>query len=345
MKRSLLVALLCLWSASAKADADRVLVLLASSEIALGHRVTAELLSLDLVPLGWWVEQPPSAEEMLSLCRDQDAGLALSIVRHAAAATLVIADRTTGKSLRRDVMLETLGDDLDALLALSAVELLHASLLELKADHPARGDLQATPKLVALASSGLAVEAREPQLDVREHARSPFALLVGLAVAGSPRSTAPLGQLRLGLELTLGPRVRLGLDAYLAAYAQTIERGVGTADLWSSTLWLCTRVSLLQPGRVHPLTPYLAPGFFGALVTARGRRRQAGYDTRESRGVSGGPGLALSLDGRVSERVGVRVDLLAAYALSRFEIYLGEHQVARLGQPLLLGALSLRVEL
>ncbi|MFT3925564.1 MAG: hypothetical protein QM778_23695 [Myxococcales bacterium] len=339
-----LCALLGLWllsawraaPAQAAPIAERVLVVVSPAEGALALRLAAELESLALTPVRFAREEALRGEALLAWCHEQGAGLALGVERESRRARLVIADRTTGKVLERQVSLESQSEEPEALIALSAVELLHASLLELKTAH-ARGDVPATAPLQALAEPERAHSGRaSPE-------RS--ALSLGFAVSASPHGVGPLGQLRIGAEFAPRSRLALTLTACLPVYPQSLERASGGADVWSSSLWLGAHVPLLAPDPQRTLGASLGAGVFGTSVATRGHRPEPGLSARESRGLSAGPSLEASVDVRVSSRLGLRLDGMLGFALSRLEIFFGEARVARVGQPLLVGALSLRVTL
>lgn len=65
---------------------------------------------------------------------------------------MVILDRATGKTVRRQLVSSSVSDPAAAeLITLRTVELLRASLMELKSPHPSRGEVSVPPQVEALA--------------------------------------------------------------------------------------------------------------------------------------------------------------------------------------------------
>lgn len=73
---------------------------------------------------------------------------AIGVVRKGSLdADVWVADRMTGKAVLRHVHFGADSSDAPAIFALRAVELLHASLLELEESHPSRGEVRPPPEI------------------------------------------------------------------------------------------------------------------------------------------------------------------------------------------------------
>ncbi len=316
---------LSLWlcAALACADADRVLVL-ATSDSSLARRLLAELSVLGFEPVLTPVEGPLGLDEMAALARNEGAGVAIWIARTPGGAQVSLVDRVTGKALQREVALELDEPERDGAIALSAVELLRASLLELAAAHPGRGELAPTRTYAALATP--------------RPAR--FALDLGFALSGTPRAPAPFMQLRLGAYARVQRWLQIALDALVPLRPLRLSSDEGSAQLWSSSLALSARVPLARE-RAR-FEPYAGIGGLGIFAVAYGRANPP-YEGDTRRGFTGGP--ALELGGRlmIRKNLGLRCDLLAALAVSELAVRFGRDVLARFGKPLLLGSFGIDV--
>jgi hypothetical protein len=143
-KLARLVALSLLILAPSKVRAEpgagTILLVVDERADALATRVAAELSAL-----GFEVSsqtRQPSAPELASEARRAGAFAAIGIGPTAdGTVEITVLDRVTGKTLRREVLGRSLTDPTTReLVALRASELLRASLMEIEAPHPPRGD-------------------------------------------------------------------------------------------------------------------------------------------------------------------------------------------------------------
>jgi hypothetical protein len=320
---------LCTAALSARAaDTD---VLLALEDGALARRLAAELAALGLSSARVDPPDGPRVEVLEWLSRAHGAGCALVVERSAGAARVWLADRFTRKSSTRAFAL--LGeDDADALIALGAVELMRASLLELAHASPA-GQPAPSP----------AVRALLPAADAPVPTR--LGLSAGAALAGSPGGVGAVPLVRVGLELGLTPRVAVGVVGAAPLRLGHVDGRGGSADVLVSPLWLGARVALLPPARHTRLQPALGAGVLALITRARGQSDQLDHAARRARGLSAGPALEASLGIRIGERSQVRIDAQLAFALARTDVTVGGRTAAALGQPWLGLGLALFVAL
>ena len=140
----------------------------------------------------------PSSLE--SAAQDAKTLAGIRIARNAAGVDMTILDRATGKTVHRTLSVPA-GAEPPApeLVVLRTVELLRASLMELEAPHPSRGDVPSGPEVRALLPPPKATERPSGTLSA---AVGPAALLsagaaagmdVGIALDGFPRRDFPLG--------------------------------------------------------------------------------------------------------------------------------------------------------
>lgn len=127
------------------ADDQRVVAVLVppTGDEKLAARVAAELRAMGLEPKTVAIDEQQDATALARTARDSGAIAAIRIVRSDKRAEVWLADRVTGKTLLREVTCEA-NEDAESVLAVRAVELLRASLLEIETAHPPRGELPVT---------------------------------------------------------------------------------------------------------------------------------------------------------------------------------------------------------
>jgi hypothetical protein len=230
-----LSALGLLLSGTARADAPasgRILLVVDERAVALATRVTAELTSL-----GFSVEaqtREPNPAELALAARQASAFAAIGIGPTAAGdVEITVLDRVTGKTVRRELLGRSLEDPtMRELVALRASELLRASLMEIEAPHPPRGDMPPTPavKRVASAPETLRRPVRNLRLGVE-----------GGALVAPGLSAAPLLQATFGASLMPA----LELSVTLGSQLTPSEHDAGVGRVESTARWLSVGPKLL----------------------------------------------------------------------------------------------------
>lgn len=192
---------------------------------ALATRVAAELTEL-----GFRVDTQSGAAAASELgAETRRAGAFAAIVIGPTAeghVEITVLDRVTGKTLRRELLGRSLSDPTTReLVALRASELLRASLMEIEAPHPPRGEVSAPPAVVRVASAPETI--RRPERRMRLGAESGVLVAPGL-------SAAPL------LQATLGVRVheRLELGLTLGSQLTAAQHGVEGGRIEATARWL-----------------------------------------------------------------------------------------------------------
>jgi hypothetical protein len=268
----LLVATPAAAQPDARSGATLVAIVTSEPDAPLTRRVRAELESLgvDVLVLKPPAEATETRAPLERAARGVGAAAAVRLVASSEGKVEVwVADRVTGKAVVRE--LDASGTNAsDAAVAVGTVELLRASLLELHAAEPPRGEVAPTPALERLATSvpapprlGLAagsgvelgVTGLGPSLDARASLWVRLSPRVGLRVVGAT-TVVPAGRDEEAGEVELGsswigasgvyafadttstwvPEVALGIAA---AHVSTIGTArapyVGsTADAWAA---------------------------------------------------------------------------------------------------------------
>lgn len=230
---SVLLLLLVTRPAHAQAAATGTILLVVDERaVALATRVAAELEAL-----GFSVQsqtREPKAAELAVEARRAGAFAAIGIGPTAdGTVEITVLDRVTGKTLRREVLGRSLTDPTTReLVALRASELLRASLMEIEAPHPPRGELPPTPVVARLAAA--------PETIRRPERRLRLAVETGVLVAPG-LSAAPLLQAALGVRVW--PRLELG--ATLGSQLSPSGRVVGEGRIEATARWLSLGPQLL----------------------------------------------------------------------------------------------------
>jgi hypothetical protein len=233
------------------AHAEKILLVDDEDTHHIGVRLRAELVSLGFeVEVALAPAAEPSRASLEQAARDAGAVAALRVRSSRAGVEVWVMDRVTSKTVLREVVF-TGGDD-EGVVAVRAVELLRASLLEVELPSAPRGEVAPTPAVLALlppprprpertlslviapaaalSPGGIGVT---PQLDVwlRVRATAHFTLALRILAPTFPaaidapegRSTVTLGATSLGGDVLFGRTA-----AALRGHA-----GVGVGLLWT----------------------------------------------------------------------------------------------------------------
>jgi len=203
-----------------------ILLVVDERAVALATRVAAELEAL-----GFSVQsqtRAPRPTELAAEARRAGAFAAIGIGPTAEGSVeITVLDRVTGKTLRRELLGRSLTDPTTReLVALRASELLRASLMEIEAPHPPRGELEPSPVVSRVASAPETI--RRPERRFRLGAES--GVLVAPGMSATPLLQAALGvRLLRHLELaaTLGSQLTAGQHSFDAGRIETTARWLG----------------------------------------------------------------------------------------------------------------------
>ena len=191
---------------SAAPEAGTILLVVDERAQPLATRVAAELQSLGFAVVAETRE--PLAAELAAEARQAGAFAAIGIGPSAAGdVEITVLDRVTGKTVRRELLGRSLEDPTAReLVALRASELLRASLMEIEAPHPPRGEVPATARVQHVATAPETI--RRPARKLRLGTESGLLLTPGLSAV--PLLQASVGfraQERVELALTVGSQL------------------------------------------------------------------------------------------------------------------------------------------
>jgi hypothetical protein len=233
---SLLVLIMTTKARAEASSSGTILLVVDERAVALATRVAAELETL-----GFAVEsqtREPKPLELAAEARRAGAFAAIGIGPTAQGSVeITVLDRVTGKTLRRELLGRSLGDPTTReLVALRASELLRASLMEIEAPHPPRGELPATPVVARVATA--------PETIRRPERRFRLGVEGGVLVAPG-LSAAPLLQATLGARLLTELELTVTVGSQLTAGQHRVGEGrIESTARWLSVgpkLWLLPR--------------------------------------------------------------------------------------------------------
>jgi hypothetical protein len=318
-------------------DKPRVALLTDEPDAPVARRLAAELEALGFDRI---VAPPPatlSPSELGSIARSLGVVAAIRIVPSHTGAEVWIVDRVTGKTLLREVLLEPTEPSRRAdVLAVRAVELLRASLIEVEAAHPSRGDVPPPPAVREIVER----ETRRPTAAPRPAPPGADVFRVSAApgLAWSPGGVPANVHPTLAVHWTaLSPRLGFGAIALLPTVAREVCGDEGCASFSTASMAADVELELASPRAV--VRPALGLAF-GAVWARMGGdaivpRDGADVDVLAALAL-GHAGLAV----RIADPLALRADGSIGVTLPRVAMEFGDRLVATWGRPLLLVTLG-----
>lgn len=317
-----LVALLVTPAPTGMAQSDaRMRVVVAATDQVWARRTRRELelLSIDAIA----APAPPvpvAVSTLLELARASGAIASISLVGHGGGVDIWVADRATGKTSVRSV-----ADASDVgLIAVQAVELLRASLLELRSTLPQRGEVEAPPQ---------AAELEAPP-------RFAFLSRVGPAFTWSPGGLDAQAQ----LEVEIGARVDRWVSIVAPLRVPLAAVSIAAAEGDASGFLLLTGLALRldfadRDSVVHPTADL---GVQIAYLELRGAALAPRTGAIASR-VAAIPYSALGLAIALADGIRVRLDGWIGFAAPGLVVRFAGRPVAQWGVPVLGACISFQI--
>ncbi|HSU42329.1 MAG TPA: hypothetical protein VLJ38_22260 [Polyangiaceae bacterium] len=269
------------------------------------------------------------AEPLESRARVAGAVAAIRITRRGSGSVdMTIVDRATGKTVSRHLPIATGSDPASSeLVATRTVELLRASLMELEAPHPARGDVPATPEVRALAAP-----VGEPRVTT-------LAVAAGPALVTSPA---------LGVSVDVWVAVLLRTQSGFGATARLVVPGTGGGlDIAeghvSARAWQYRLGAVFEgPRLTRSLSPHFEAGATLVTLTTAGAAT-APFRGVEQHSLTWGPWIAAGLRYEFVPRVSLVVTAELALLFPETVIRSDAREVATFGRPLVGASTGLEV--
>lgn len=272
--------------------------------------------------------------ELQDLTETRSAACAVRIVRPAAgqgAVELWINDRVTRKMLFRQLEISPeVGDREAEIIALRIVEMLRASLLELRLP-----DRSAKPRVVPpVVRRLIPVEppGRPSRLDLLLHSGA------WISSGGVP----VLGMLHLGLRLRLPASFSVTGDLGLSILSGDINSDglSSTFDVSEAFLW-----GAWHPAPVGRVEPALGLGAGVILPRAEGISGEPGFSMKKDDTRVGAAGCRFDLVWRFSPRVAAFFSVTAGFAFPEIIVRFADREVAHAGNPFSEVLAGLRISL
>ncbi|MBN2716679.1 MAG: hypothetical protein JXX14_12565 [Deltaproteobacteria bacterium] len=254
-----------------------------------------------------------------------------------------IADKVTNKTVLRRIQIPA-DEDAEAFVAISTVELLRASLLEIHTVAELTGTVRPTPEIEKLI-------APKPgdRSSIRAISGTPpprFSLQVNPAVLILRFEGNPLINIQLGFAMVLHKQLELKLHGQTPVIPQRFSEDIGEVAVRAGYAALGLNWIL-----VHPR--YLASGDIGmgmALVACRIEGEPFERTTADSNSYPTGsrqtyflpaPYIVFGMDVRLTKTVRIRLETMAGWSLSPISITVNKEEVAIMGHFLISAGLGL----
>lgn len=318
----------------------RLVVIMDGSTGRLRVRIGEELDTMGFEPVVL-VRNTTTTDELAELTRQAGgvAGAHISIREHSV--QLWLLDRTTGKTLMRK--LERPSDIQESALALHTVELLRASLLELKLPNAPRGEVEASDSLLRAArvpptadrsrrSERSSVAPRPPapaspapnsatSVPPSERVRDPaLALELGLAALDALGNLKPFAALAVGGAWFASPELRVGAVAFVPLTGMTHEAAEGSSE----TRVTLAGAELRWQDTLGTWRPFGALGFSVVRLGTRGQTSFRVFEGRRDHATSVGGFVRLGLGVQLAPSLRLSPQLITGVQHAYFVIdYVG----------------------
>jgi hypothetical protein len=312
---------------AAEADLRTVVIMSDAHTEAVSQRLRQEIEAL-----GFQVEFQPETLPVRPLDAVADEAHAMAAIRvkplDAGGVEMTVLDRVTGKTVHRELARAPSDDPAgEELVATRTVELFRASLMELSADHPARGDVRASPPVQALL--------RRDQERAKRRAGT-VSLAVGPASLLMPK-WQPSAQLWLAASWLSSSGFGLNALAFTALSSAHLAQAEGAVDLTARIYRLGG--SFAVGSEASDLCVRFSAGWSLTTLSLRGTA-SAPYVASQADRVAWGPWLSASAGLRLSEHIALLAELSGALSWPRETIRFAGRDVANFAQPAFLAALG-----
>lgn len=334
-RAALILAFLLAFSGSrarARDGGSAVLVLVEPGTTSLSRRLREEIESL-----GLRVELLPDRRDSSLEAQAREAG-AVAAIRVApvrgGAVQMSIVDRATGKIVHRKLAIASHTDPAAAeLIATRTVELLRASLMELSAAHPPRGEIEVTPavrQLVA-ASPGTPGDAEElAGTTDRGSGIQKFSFAAGPALVYSAH-WQPGIHAAAGVTWSLTERLALAAGLALPVTAAELSVNEGQVELRATHYRLGAAVAL-GPARAVVSARLLA-GIAVNRLELDGAASSPEYVGEDDDVLVASPWVGAALRLRLSRNLAVLGEVVTSIALPRTTIRVAGRELHDWGRP------------
>jgi len=290
------------------AASPRLVLVVDENTSRLAARIREELATMGFDPV-LEAREASSVDELPAIARGGQAAVAARLEVIENGVRVWVFDRTTGKTLTRELSPAT--DSGDASLALHVVELLRASLLELNLPDAPRGDQEATPALLQASGVPPTPEARPapPSAPVASAAPPPLpeappqtpivALELGAAVVQGSGDLEYYPALQAALQVFVSSDFRVGAVGWVPLSSADHVAAVGSSE---NHITLFGAEARWQPGN-GTWQPFVCLGVGAAYLETRGTAAGAEFEGETNHALTPGAFLRTGLGVRLSRRL------------------------------------------
>jgi hypothetical protein len=295
------------------------------------ERLAAEIRTLGFEPVFRVVPAESDVPSALAdAARAGDAVAALHLAPAGESVRVWLVDRVTGRTVLWEVAADPATEASNALLVLRVVELLRASLLEIRLASAPPGDVTPADEVENLVPA--APEPDEPA--------SRLGIELGPAVLAGRFDGAPALAVHLGVSLRLHDLVGVSLLGLIPALPLEVSAEEGEARVHAGLLAAGVRLTFAEAG--DRWLPCVEAGGAAGFADVRSDA-EPGYDARSGWVASGGPFLRAGVAVALVPAVRLRFDLLAAWMLPATRVRFDGREVAAWGPFLLDAGLAVEV--
>lgn len=318
-------------------EAPALFAVVAKADDRFGERVLAELSSL-----GFQAVRVDPGEEAVSrvaletAARQTGALAAIRAVASGRGAEVWIADRVTGKTVLREIPMDQDAIEPEAALAIRAVELLRASLLEASLPVPPPGEVTAPAAVRAtFAIARPAAPARErptpPQAFVPQPEPPAWRISVGAGALGSPGGLGPEAVLDVGISWLPFERLGFVATAQIPLSRPRLLGEAGSADV--AVLLAGGGMRFVFTSRQSRWAPSIDAGLYAVSVGASGSANE-GFTAKDVEVWTAAPFLRVGSAFAAHPMLRLRADLLLGATLQAISLELSKQPAATFGQPM-----------
>jgi hypothetical protein len=325
-------------TAEAQTAPSLVVILTAEPSSQAARRLARDLesLGLDVLVLRATPENSSGRASLEKSARSVGAIAAVRLVVSGQGTEVWVADRITGKTVIRELVASTEADVRPDDIALGAIELLRASLMELHSPSSPRGEAELTSEVRALAYPG----AERPKPRVEPSTVPAFSLSGGPSLDLGLDGVGPSLHSQWAAWVGIGQRFGGRAFASLALLPGRHDVAEGTVEVSSNVLGIGATFDFTRQD--GPLVPVLGLGAVAARVESVGRGRAPFVSTSESAWFGGGYGQ-LGLGWRVTPALRLRFDAAVIALATRPNIEVNQRVLGKWGAPAALLGIGVEV--
>lgn len=236
-----------------------------------------------------------------------------------------ISDKVTNKNVLRRVAIPD-DEDAEAFVALSTVELLRASLLEIYTATKLTGSVEPTPVIHSLVAPGHADDPGLQKIQAQNQRR--LHLQLNPAVFVLRFEGNPMLNIQLGASYDLAKGVELRFHGQTPLLPHHVYEDAGNVLVRSGYLATGLLWNLVYPKQIASGDIGIGMAMLIHRVTGQPIPGNIGYQRTF---VTAAPHITFGMDVRLVQNVRIRLETIAGWSLSKITLQVAENDVAEIG--------------